>query len=148
MTDEGQTQQQLAVQIVDAASAEQRLALRQWALHMLDIRASDAPKMKKVKSAIAVTIASNLIWPAMKMAAKKVKQVGWDDRSRTARLGLGGAAAGIALFGGANAGIAALGTAIGVPLWVVLGAGASFANVLIEEIARRGDKPFDDGTGR
>ena len=45
---------------------------------------------------------------------------------------------GIALFGSQSAGIAALGTAIGVPLWVVLGAGAAFANSLIEELKRRG----------
>ena len=40
----------------------------------------------------------------------------------------------IALFGGQGAGIAALGAAIGVPLWVVFGAGAAFAGVLYEEI--------------
>ena len=51
------------------------------------------------------------------------------------KLGLGGAAVGLAVFGGQGAGIAALGTAIGVPLWVVFGAGAAFLGVLYEEIA-------------
>ncbi|GHU14744.1 hypothetical protein FACS189441_5120 [Betaproteobacteria bacterium] len=63
----------------------------------------------------------------------------WDERGLTARLGLSGAAVGVALFGGQGAGIAALGTAIGVPLWVVFGAGAAFVGVLYEEIT--GKKP-------
>ena len=73
----------------------------------------------------------------MKIAALKIKEAGWDNRSATARFGLGGAAVGLALFGSQGAGIAALGTAIGVPLWVVLGGGAAFANWLVEELSRR-----------
>jgi hypothetical protein len=63
-----------------------------------------------------------------------MKRLAWDDRGLNVRLGMGGAAVGIALFGGQGAGIAALGTAIGVPLWVVFGAGAAFLGVLYEEI--------------
>jgi hypothetical protein len=50
---------------------------------------------------------------------------------------MSGAVAGVALFGGKAAGIAALGTAIAVPLWIVLGAGGAFAGVLIEIIEGR-----------
>jgi hypothetical protein len=39
--------------------------------------------------------------------------------------------------GGQGAGVAALGTAVGVPLWVVFGAGATFLGVLYEEITRK-----------
>ena len=49
-----------------------------------------------------------------------------------------GMALGIAAFGAQGAGVAALGTAIGVPLWVISGAGASLAGVLLEELKRRG----------
>lgn len=72
----------------------------------------------------------------MKMVGSEIKRLGWDERTQTQRLGLAGAGVGLALFGGAQAGIAALGTAIGVPLWVVTGGGAAFASLLIEEINR------------
>jgi hypothetical protein len=58
-----------------------------------------------------------------------------------AKLGLSTAAVGVAIFGGQGAGIAALGTAIGVPLWAVLGSGAAFADVIIEEFGRKGGRP-------
>jgi len=38
--------------------------------------------------------------------------------------------------GGAGAGIAALGTAAGVPLWIVFGAGGAFAGMLADEIQK------------
>jgi hypothetical protein len=47
---------------------------------------------------------------------------------------MGAAATGVALFGGQGAGVAALGTAVGVPLWVIFGAGGAFMGVLYEEL--------------
>ena len=58
-----------------------------------------------------------------------------------ARLGLSAAAVGAVLFGGQDAGIAAQGTAMGVPLWVVLGSGPAFASVVIEEFGHKGRRP-------
>ncbi len=69
----------------------------------------------------------------------KTKRLTWDERGLKSRLGLSGAAAGLVIFGGQGAGIAALGTAIAVPLWVVLGAGATFAGFLYEELTRSKD---------
>jgi hypothetical protein len=63
-----------------------------------------------------------------------MKRLAWDDRSVKARFGLSGAAIAALAFGGQGAGIVALGTGIGVPLWVVFGAGAAFLGVLYEEI--------------
>lgn len=137
MVEDDPTGKQLATLIAETASTSDLLAIRTWANQLLDIRSSDLSKSKKAKAAIGATLKSSVVWPTMKIIGLKTKQVGWDNRSRTGRLGVAGAAAGIALFGSQSAGIAALGTAIGVPLWVVLGAGASFANVLIEEIGRR-----------
>jgi hypothetical protein len=56
-------------------------------------------------------------------------------------LGLGAVVATVATVGGAGAGIAALGGAIGVPLWVLFGAGAAFAGAIVDEVAARGSKP-------
>lgn len=60
----------------------------------------------------------------------------WDERGTKSRFGIAGAGVGLAVFGTKGAGIAALGGAIGVPLWIVLGAGAYFAPVLIEELKK------------
>jgi hypothetical protein len=46
-------------------------------------------------------------------------------------------AIGLAAFGSQGAGVAALSTAVGVPLWVISGAGASMAGVLLDELNRK-----------
>jgi hypothetical protein len=134
-------QKELAVRIASTANTAEKEALRLWIERLLEIKASNLPAAQKAKQAILVTGSSNVVLPTVKMIAREAKRVAWDDRGIKARLGLGGAAVGLALFGGQGAGIAALGTAIGVPLWVVFGAGAAFLGVLYEEIT--GKKPPD-----
>lgn len=137
VTEDKSSQRQIAIRIAETALPDERTAILAWASDLLNIQASDRSKLSKARAGISVTLANKVVWPAVKIAARKTKQIGWDNRSRTARLGIGGAAIGMAVFGTQNAGIAALGTAVGVPLWVVSGAGVSFANVLIEEVTRR-----------
>lgn len=132
-------QKQLAIRIAASASAEEREALRIWIERLLALKALDLSVTQKAKQAISLTVDSKVILPTIKIIARETKRLAWDDRGLKARLGLGGAAVGVALFGSQGAGIAALGTAIGVPLWVVFGAGAAFAGVLYEEIT--GKKP-------
>jgi hypothetical protein len=68
----------------------------------------------------------------------EIKRVGWDERGLPERIALSAAATAAALiFSGQGAGIAALGGAIGVPLWVVFGAGGAFIGVLSEGAQRR-----------
>ena len=117
----------------------EREALRGWIEQLLVLRASDLSRRAKAKRALALTAESKVVWPTVKAVSREVKRHAWDDRSRAARMGLGGAAVAGAVFGGQSAGLAALGTAIAVPLWVVFGAGATFFGVLYEEIT--GQKP-------
>lgn len=128
------------VEVVEKATLSERLALQEWASRLLLIRNSELTPIRKARAAIAATASAKVVWPAVRITATKLREVGWDNRSRSARFGLVGAAVGVALAGGQSAGIAALGTAIGVPLWVVFGAGAAFANGLIEEIKRHGNE--------
>lgn len=130
-------QKQLAVKIVASTNAAEKEALRIWIERLLALKAADVPAGQKAKKAISITVESKVVLPAVKIIARETKRLAWDERGLKARLGLGGAAVGVALFGGQGAGIAALGTAIGVPLWVVFGAGAAFAGVLYEEITGR-----------
>lgn len=137
-------QKQLAVKIVASANAAEKEALRIWIERLLALKGSDVPAGQKAKKAISITAESKVVLPAVKIIARETKRLAWDERGLKARLGLGGAAVGVALFGGQGAGIAALGTAIGIPLWVVFGAGAAFAGVLYEEIT--GKKPSAKAT--
>jgi hypothetical protein len=66
------------------------------------------------------------------LIGKALKELGWDNRGLSGRLGIATAIATAVIFGGQGAGIAALGTAIGVPLWVVFGAGAAFLGEIYE----------------
>ena len=109
-------------------------ALRAWAWKLLEIRHSSLPARTKAANAVAATMQSKVIGPMLKGALRRAKNLGWDDRSTAQRLGLGGAAIGVAVFGGQSAGIAALGMGVGVPLWAVLGAGSMFATYLYEEL--------------
>jgi len=80
---------------------------------------SKLPNIAKLKQAAALT-------------GKALKELGWDNRGLSGRLGIATAIGTVVIFGGQGAGIAALGTAIGVPLWVVFGAGAAFLGEIYE----------------
>ncbi|MGB8378776.1 MAG: hypothetical protein WCE70_09990 [Rhodanobacteraceae bacterium] len=134
-------QKQLAVRIASNANESEKEALRLWIEKLLELKASNIPAPQKAKQAILLTANSKVVVPTVKIIARQTKRVTWDERSLKGRLGIGGAALGLALFGGQGAGIAALGTAIGVPLWVVFGAGAAFLGVLYEEITGKQPNP-------
>lgn len=127
-------ERQLAIRIVEAASPSDRVLLQQWITQLLALKDAPMGKLEKAQKAIAVTASSKAAVTAAKLVAKHIKRVAWDDRSTAARFGMGGAALGLAAFGSQGAGVAALGTAVGVPLWVIFGAGASLAGVLLEEL--------------
>lgn len=144
LSDNDTKQRQLAVTISLSANESEAHALRLWVQGLLRIRESDLSAYAKAKQAVSLTASSKVILPVLKIVAKQSKVHGWDNRSAAQRVGMGAAATGVALFGGANAGIAALGTAIGVPLWIVLGGGAMFAKYLFDELTR---KNSTTGTG-
>ena len=127
---------QLAIIAIAEASPLQREALLHWAQQLIAIRDSSLSVTEKAKASISATIESKAIWPFMQTLGREMKRMGWDDRSLPARIGLGAAAIALLLPGKGAAGIAALGGAIGVPLWVVFGAGGAFAGVIIEEANR------------
>lgn len=134
MNEKQDRERQLVAHIVKGATLEQHDALRTWALKLLEIRQSDLPARTKAKLAVAATMQGKVVGPILKSALGRAKSLGWDNRTVAQRIGLGGAAVGVAVFGGQGAGIAALGMGVGVPLWAVLGAGSMFATYLYEEL--------------
>src|SRR5690606_3181789 len=69
--------------------------------NLLDTYNSKLTRVAKLKKAVTLT-------------GKAVKELGWDNRGLSGRLGIATAIATVVVFGGQGAGIAALGTAIGV----------------------------------
>jgi hypothetical protein len=126
----------IATRIATTASDQEREALLLWMVQLLQVRDSSFSSVQKAKHAVLLTAKSKVIWPMVKLLGHEIKRVGWEERGTKSRFGIAGAGVGLAVFGTQGAGIAALGGAIGVPLWVVLGAGAYFAPVLIEELRK------------
>ncbi len=92
--------------------------------------------MAKTQGALAATATSSVVWPMIKAIFAEIKRHAWDERGTKSRAFLGFASAGIAFFGSQGAGIAALGGAIGVPLWLVLGGGGVLLATLYEELSK------------
>jgi predicted lysophospholipase L1 biosynthesis ABC-type transport system permease subunit len=138
MREEPNRDARFAIAIIDTVPLAQRPALMDWADKLLTIKASSSSPWQKAKAAMEATRTAQLIWPVLKVIATKLKRVGWDARSWPARMFMTVAAVSALVFGGKAAGVAALGTAIGVPLWVVFGAGAGFATAVVREIKRKG----------
>lgn len=124
--------QRIAKEIVVAAKPEQIDALRAWAQAMLDIKASHQPALQKAKAAILASTDRQALAPLLHVAWREMKRVGWTERGLPARMAIGAATAALTVSG-QGAGIAALGGAIGVPLFVVFGAGGALAGVIIDE---------------
>lgn len=136
-TSNPEEQKKLAVYIASTIGDAETNALRAWIEQMLAIKASKMTLRVKAQRAISLTSRSNIVVPVLKLVLRETKRMAWDDRGLQGKLAISGSAIGAALFGGQAAGVAALGTAVGVPLWVIFGAGASFLGVLYDEITRK-----------
>ena len=137
MSEPEQKYREVAVIVASSATEAERASLLKWAHGLVAIRNSSLSSWGKSRSAVQLTIQSEVVWLLVKMLSRELKRVGWDERGKKARGFLVGGGLGLLVFGGQGAGIAALGTAIGVPLWIVLGAGGTFVAALIEEVQRR-----------
>lgn len=152
----------LAVRIADNSSADDRKRIGDWLSQLLEIRSSDMSVVEKGKRALSITTKSKTLLPTVRLISKEfgLSKLSvpkptrdslakapvalhrfWKSRSLPAKLGLSAASLSAIVFGSQGAGIAAFGTAIGVPLWIVFGAGATFAGVLYEELTRESSDP-------
>jgi hypothetical protein len=125
------SQQQIAIRIAESATQIEREAMKVWLRGLLDIRSSNISSLAKAKKALGITVANKVLWPMIKLIYREIKRYAWDNRSAKVRRSYAGVALALATVGGQSAGIAAMGGAIAVPLWVVFGAGAAFAPILL-----------------
>lgn len=145
-----ESQRQLVSRIVTEVDDSTREALLDWARKLMEIRDSNLPAVTKARRALSastkkevIVSATGLIYRKVEPLIRDVKRHGWDERGIAGRFTIGGIVLGATAFSGQGAGLAALGSAIGLPLWFVLGAGGAFLGTLVEELSRKGPLKTD-----
>lgn len=133
-------QKEFANSLVKSLNDAEKHSLKLWCQDLLIVRNSSVNKIQKIKSIVEATGKRKVIFPVLKSIYKSVKKYAWQDRGVKSRFGIIGIGVGATFFAGQSAGIAALGSAIGVPLWVVFGAGGTFAGFIVEEAERNFNK--------
>jgi hypothetical protein len=127
---------ELAQQLAQKLTTKEAQAVTRWVTELLEIRQSAVPMKDKARQALQVTVTSDIILGLARLLVRELKRVGWDERSWSSRLALSGISLGVLLFGNEGAGIAAMGGAVGLPLWIVFGAGGAFAGTLLQELRK------------
>jgi hypothetical protein len=122
--------------VVRELDPAQREILADYTNKLILLREADLPTQTKVLDSIDLTADRQVLGVLTKGSGRLLAKHAWKDRSWAARIGLSAAAIASILTAGPGGGIALLGTAIGVPLWIVFGAGGAFAGVLLDEIER------------
>lgn len=126
---------ELAIQLFcERTDEDERSNISEWLKALLAIRRSTRSDWQKASDAWEETRRKRILRRLLKRLADLAYAWGWRNRSWPARLGCGVALGTLASVGSQGAGIAALGGAIGLPLWIVLGAGGTFAGTLIQEL--------------
>lgn len=113
--------------------AEQHRLL-EWSRGWGSIRYGALRGGKKAAAMLALTREHKAAWPLAKVMSLTLKVLVWDARSWTFRLGLGSLVATFILLGNTAASIVALGGGIGLPLWLLIGAGGILAGLLADRI--------------
>lgn len=123
--------------LLEKTTDEEKRRLLDFINDLIRIREQNIPRQEKIKQTLMMYKKSKAVWPLI----KNIKALLWDNRSLATKIGVGLVAV-TATFMPGNAGIAAFGTAIGVPLWVVVGGGYAFAKMAAERFQNaltRGD---------
>lgn len=133
---ESHDQDRAIQRIVKKISASDRQVVAIWLEKLLQISKMHVSKFEKGKKALLLTKDSKVAKPITTIMITELKRIGWDERSWASRLALSGVIVSLLAFASEEAGIAVFGTAIGVPLWIVLGSGGAFAGAIIDEIKK------------
>ena len=123
--------------IVESLNPPERDQLLKWAEELKSVRDSDLTTLEKAKKTLVITKESKALAPTLKLILKELRRIGWDDRTWIGKLGISGSLIGLLVLNTATGGFAAFGTAIAVPLWLVVGGGGALLGVLIETLQKK-----------
>lgn len=115
--------------IIENTTIEEKRLLLDLLDSLIEIRRMEISKREKIKRTIMLFKKSKSALPLL----KNIKPFLWDNRGWGWKTTLVLTIAVATLVPG-NAGIAAMGTAIGVPLWVVIGGGYGLATIGAEKL--------------
>lgn len=125
----------LASSILKEFTEAERQEIKSWAETAIVIRNDESlNQVQKVKRLYEESWKSNVITKFLKACLKLIKKHGWDERSMPAKLALSGVTFGVATMGTKFAGVASAGFGIGVPFFVLTGAGGALLGVILKEI--------------
>jgi hypothetical protein len=131
------TAQPAIVQAVLRLPPAEQQRLLGWSRGLGEIRYGTLRGFKKVAAMLALTRDRKATWPLLKLLALALKNVVWDARSWTFRLGVGAVIATFVAADNGGAGIVALGGGIGLPLWMLIGAGGVLIGLPADKIKAR-----------
>jgi hypothetical protein len=135
----------LARAVVAELDPTQREVLGDYMAALILLKKQDLPAQTKVLDSIDLTADKQVLGVLTKGSGRLLAKHAWKDRSWRGRIGLSAAALATLVTAGQGAAVAVLGSAVGVPLWIVFGSGDSFAGALLEEIGRVRDESLDTG---
>ena len=126
MSDKNRRIARTAISELDAG---QRAVLSDYAKKLLELRGKDLPTQAKVIDAIDFTADKDVLGVLTKGSARLIAKHAWKDRSWPGRVGIGAAGVIGLMAAGQGAALALLGSAIGVPMWIVFGSGDAIAHL-------------------
>jgi hypothetical protein len=133
----------LARAVVAELNPAQREVLGDYMASLILLKQQDLPAQTKVLDSIDLTADKQVLGVLTKGSGRLLAKHAWKDRSWKGRIGLSAAALVTLFTAGQGAAVAVLGSAVGVPLWIVFGSGDSFAGELLEEVARMRGETLD-----
>jgi hypothetical protein len=137
--------------LLNRLTGDEKRQMLNWFRMLVELRNAPLTRREKARSIARSWSEVGIVLPILREIGRIIKERVWDGRSWSFRLSVGAAAITVSTVGGKKAGLALLGTAVAVPLWVVFGAGAAFAGLIIQElqsmlpiVARRGSMQLDE----
>ncbi len=115
-------------------SAQQEQSILLWARRLNHLKRFQLMDRRDVRAALCIIRDVHVLYPLLPLVMRELKWIGWDKRSWPARFAVLGAV--IGAVDGQNVFISASGIDFFTPLWVLVGAGAALAGVLLEQLLR------------
>ena len=130
--------------LAEKLTDDERSVFADWLGRLLAIRYASACVRTKLARALRTTASRQLVVSVLKATGRPLVELAWEDRTWAVRFAALAALVATTQVQGQRAGVALMGTAFGVPLWVVFAGSGALAGVILEEMLR---SPLQRETG-